>query len=288
MISPRSSRVRFCLAVLWLLTLAACSSAVAAPTAVPTPPPTPTPEWVRPGWELVWHDEFDGSEIDSNSWTHEIGGDGWGNGEAQYYSDDPKNAYIEDGFLIIQALEENIHAKRFSSARLTTRGKVEVMYGRIEARIKLPVGQGLWPAFWMLGTDLDAVGWPYAGEIDIMENIGSEPTLIHGTVHGPRYSGADGVGMSKRLSGGRQYADDFHLFAIEWEENQIRWYMDDQMYSQITPAAVPGDWVFNHPFFLIVNLAVGGQWPGYPDGTATFPQQMKVDYIRVYQKSNGK
>ena len=160
-------------------------------------------------------------------------------------------------------------------------------YGRIEARIQISTGQGMWPAFWMLGNDLDEVGWPFAGEIDIMENIGSEPSVIHGTVHGPRYFGANGVGAAKRLPGGAQYTDDFHIFAIEWEEDEIRWYMDDQMYSKLTPNAVPGEWVYNHPFFIIVNLAVGGEWPGYPDDTTTFPQTMKIDYIRIYEKSTG-
>lgn len=273
--------------VLTLLSLVGCSVLTAAPTPIPTPMPTTTPEWIVDGWELVWQDEFDDPTINSDYWTHEIGGHGWGNGEAQYYSDTPKNSFIEDGFLIIQALKENVHAKRFTSARLTTQDKVEVEYGRIEARIQIPTGQGIWPAFWMLGDDLDSVGWPYAGEIDIMENIGSEPSVIHGTVHGPLYSGADGVGAAKRLSGGARYTDDFHIFAIEWEEDEIRWYMDDQMYSKLTPTAVPGEWVYDHPFFIIINVAVGGAWPGYPDDTTTFPQTMKIDYIRIYEKSTA-
>ncbi|WP_420628151.1 glycoside hydrolase family 16 protein [Candidatus Leptofilum sp.] len=274
--------------LLFLLT-AACGANAAAPTATepPTPAATPTPDWMLEGWNLVWQDEFDGETIDSDNWTHEVGGHGWGNGEAQYYSDDPKNSYIEDGVLVIQALQENVSGKLYTSARLSTQGKVEVAYGRIEARIQIPVGQSLWPAFWMLGNDIDQVGWPFCGEIDIMENIGSEPSVIHGTVHGPRYFGANGVGMAKRLSGGAQYTDEFHIFAIEWEEDEIRWYMDGQMYQKLTPAAVPGDWVFNHPFFIIVNLAVGGEWPGYPDGTTTFPQIMKIDYVRIYEKADA-
>ncbi|MEZ4594226.1 MAG: glycoside hydrolase family 16 protein [Chloroflexota bacterium] len=267
-----------------LLLLAACSVATAEPTPTATPAPTPTPDWVRAGWNLVWQDEFDGPDIDTANWTHEVGGHGWGNGEAQYYSDDPKNSYIEDGVLVIQALKENVSGKLYTSARLSSQGKVEVQYGRIEARIQIPVGQSLWPAFWMLGTNIDEVGWPFCGEIDIMENIGSEPSLIHGTVHGPRYSGGDGVGTSRRLPGGARYTDNFHVFAIEWEEDEIRWYVDDQMYQKLTPTAVPGEWVYNHQFYIILNLAVGGEWPGYPDGTATFPQTMKVDYVRIYEK----
>lgn len=273
--------------VLVALTLA-CAALPAEPTPAPTatPAPTVTPAWVRPGWELVWQDEFDGPEINDEYWTHEVGGSGWGNGEAQYYTDDPRNAFIEDGFLVIQALEENKLGKRFTSARLMTRDKVEVAYGRIEARIQIPYGQGVWPAFWMLGANLDRKGWPHNGEIDIMENIGSEPGIIHGTVHGPGYAGGDGVGGSKRLTGNGRYADDFHVFAIEWEEEEIRWYVDGEEYFRLTPAAVPGEWVYDHPFFLILNVAVGGRWPGYPDETTTFPQMMKVDYVRIYKRGS--
>jgi len=278
---------------LLLLCLPACAAPPAAPSPTPTAvpptavPPTPTPNLARSGWELVWHDEFDGPEINDAYWTREVGGHGWGNGEGQYYTDSADNAFIEDGKLVIQALEQNLLGKRYTSARLMTRGKVEVEYGRIEARIQIPYGQGLWPAFWMLGANIDRIGWPHNGEIDIMENIGSEPFRIHGTVHGPGYSGGNGVGGSKRLPDGGLYADDFHLFAIEWEEEEIRWYMDDEEYFRITPASVPGDWVYDHPFFIILNVAVGGRWPGHPDETTTFPQTMKVDYVRVYERAAG-
>ncbi len=275
------------LSVMVLLLVGGCATVASEPTAVPTPAPTPTPEWAREGWELVWQDEFEGDDINLDYWSHEIGGNGWGNAEAQYYSNDPKNSFIEDGYLVIQALEEKVGGKLYSSARLITRDKVEVEYGRVEARIQIPYGEGIWPAFWMLGNNLGRKGWPDAGEIDIMENIGREPALIHGTVHGPGYAGGDGVGGSKRLSGGGRYADDFHIFAIEWEEEEIRWYMDEQMYFKITPDAVPGDWVYDHPFYIILNVAVGGRWPGYPDDTTTFPQTMKVDYVRIYQPAAG-
>lgn len=271
---------------LLLLMVMGCSTAPPPPDPTPTPEPSPTPEWAREGWELVWQDEFEGDDINLDYWTHEIGGNGWGNAEAQYYSNDAKNSFIEDGYLVIQALEEKVGGKLYSSARLITRDKVEVAYGRVEARIQIPYGEGIWPAFWMLGNNLGRKGWPDAGEIDIMENIGREPAMIHGTVHGPGYAGGDGVGGSKRLSGGGRYADEFHIFAIEWEEEEIRWYMDEQMYFKITPAAVPGDWVYDHPFYIILNVAVGGRWPGYPDDTTTFPQTMKVDYVRVYEKVN--
>ncbi|MDX1665274.1 MAG: family 16 glycosylhydrolase [Candidatus Promineifilaceae bacterium] len=281
--------------LLWgalLLLASACTTSVAEPappeptyTPAPThtPAPTATPDPQRPGWELLWHDEFDEPDIDEAFWTREVGGHGWGNGEAQYYTDRADNASIEDGYLVIRALEENMLGKRFTSARLMTRDKVEVAYGRIEARIQLPHGQGLWPAFWMLGANLDRKGWPHNGEIDIVENRGSEPYTVHGTVHGPGYSGGDGIGGSYRLIGGERYADDFHVFAIEWAEEEIRWYVDDEEYFRLTPEMVPGEWVYDHPFFIILNVAVGGRWPGYPDETTTFPQTMKVDYVRVYK-----
>ncbi len=277
--------------ILLLLFLAACAKTPAASPSTPIPPtattvpPTPTPDLTRPGWELIWHDEFDGPEINPDYWTREVGGHGWGNGEGQYYTDAPENAFIADGHLVIQALEQNYLGKRYTSARLMTQNKVEMAYGRIEARIQIPYGQGLWPAFWMLGANIDRIGWPHNGEIDIMENIGSEPFRIHGTVHGPGYSGGNGVGGSKRLPGGARYADDFHVFAIEWKEEEIRWYMDDEEYFRITPASVPGEWVYDHPFFIILNVAVGGRWPGPPDDTTTFPQTMKVDYLRIYERA---
>lgn len=278
--------------ILLLFFLAACTApadVAPAETAVPPTatavPPTPTSDLTRAGWELVWHDEFDGPEINDAYWTREVGGHGWGNGEGQYYTDAPENAFIADGYLVIQALEQNYLGKRYTSARLKTQNKVEVEYGRVEARIQIPYGQGLWPAFWMLGANIDRTGWPHNGEIDIMENIGSEPFRIHGTVHGPGYSGGSGVGGSKRLPGGGRYADNFHVFAIEWEEDEIRWFVDDAEYFRITPASLPGDWVYDHPFFLILNVAVGGRWPGPPDATTTFPQTMKVDYVRVYQRT---
>ncbi|MCA9994319.1 MAG: glycoside hydrolase family 16 protein [Anaerolineales bacterium] len=163
-----------------------------------------------------------------------------------------------------------------------TEGLKEFAYGRIEARIKVPHGNGLWPAFWALGNDIGQVGWPQSGELDIMEHIGREPANLYGTVHGPGYSGANGVGGSYTMPSG-SLSDNFHIFAVEWETNAIRWYIDGINYMTVTPNDVPGDWVFDHPFFLILNVAVGGNWPGSPDGTTVFPQQMLVDYVRVYQ-----
>jgi beta-glucanase (GH16 family) len=254
------------------------------PTLAPTPTPIPTPIGYLEGWTLVWQDEFDGPEINPDNWTHETGGHGWGNGESQYYTDSADNSFIEDGNLVIQALEQNVMGKLFTSARLMTKGKVEQQYGRIEARIQIPTGKGIWPAFWMLGNDFPEISWPRSGEIDIMENIGSEPGVVHGTLHGPGYSGANGVGASYRLPDRRPFHTDFHVYAIEWEPQEIRWYVDDALYNTITPDDLPGDWVYDHPFFLLLNVAVGGNWPGYPDQTTQFPQRMLVDYVRIYER----
>lgn len=277
-------RARFVLllAVTALLLAVACTAAAPpAPTPTTSPPPTPTPEWVRAGWDLVWQDEFNGPELDRNNWTPEIGGTGWGNNELQFYTDRPENVRIEDGQLVIEARDEFFIPRNYTSARLKTEGLHAFQYGRIEARIQIPRGQGIWPAFWMLGNT--AGNWPHIGEIDIMENIGSEPNIVHGTVHGPNYSGGEGVGASA-IDPGAAYADDFRIYAVEWEAEQIRWYVDDRNYFTLEPDGVPGDWVFDdHPFYLLLNVAVGGRWPGSPDETTQFPQQMRVDYVRVYR-----
>lgn len=242
------------------------------------------PEPASP-WLLVWSDEFDGDSINAENWTYDIGGTGWGNAELQYYTDRPENARLEDGELVIEARweEERIQGREYTSARLKTQGLQTWTYGRIEARMQIPTGQGIWPAFWMLGEDITTVSWPGCGEIDIMENIGSEPKIVHGTVHGPGYSGANGVGNAYPHPEGAAFADDFHVYAIEWEPEEIRWYVDDEHYGTVTIDDVPGEWVYDHPFFIILNVAVGGRWPGYPDETTVFPQQLRIDYVRVYE-----
>ena len=236
---------------------------------------------------LVWSDEFnqpDGSAPDPAKWGCELGGHGWGNNEMEYYTDRTNNVRVEDGKLVIEARQENLGGKKYSSGRLLTKGKASWTYGRFEARIKIPRGQGIWPAFWMLGTNIDSVGWPGCGEIDIMENIGKEPGTVHGTVHGPGYSGANAIGGPVSLPGGAAFADDFHIYAIECEPDHITWLVDGKPYFTVTPASLPKNarWVFNEPKFVLLNLAVGGYWPGYPDGTTHFPQRMMVDYVRVY------
>jgi len=255
---------------------------------------------------LVWSDEFDGPAgtlPDPSVWLPEIGDGtangipGWGNAERQTYTDDPANVSLDgDGHLVIRALETGGDAPpcyygapcEYTSARIITQGTLELTYGRIEARIALPYGQGVWPAFWTLGSNIAEVGWPESGEIDIMEHIGREPSTVHGTIHGPGYSGGGGIGRSVTLPDGATFAGTFHVFAIDWEPGRITWLLDGVPYSTLTPADLPPgrNWVFDAPHFLILNLAIGGLWPGYPDDTTVFPQTMLVDYVRVYQRAD--
>jgi len=276
--------------ILFVITVSLFALGACAGGESPFAEPTPTLE----NWELVWSDEFngpDGSPVDETKWTHQTGGNGWGNAELEYYTDRIENSYIENpsgknGVLVIKAIKEKYEGLNYTSARLITSKKFEPTYGRFEARAQIPYGQGIWPAIWMLGT---GGKWPSAGEIDIMENIGKEPNIIHGTVHGPGYSGAKGPGGPFELPEGQRFADKFHTYAIEWEPNVIRWYMDNQLYFTLTPADLPPgtDWVYDHPFYLLMNVAVGGGWPGRPDETTKFPQTMKVDFVRVYARPGG-
>jgi beta-glucanase (GH16 family) len=235
-------------------------------------------------WKLVWSDEFAGPMLDESKWTFDVGGLGWGNAEMQFYTSRPENVCIEDGHLVIEAREETLDINEYTSARLKTLGKVSWTYGRFEGRMRIPRGQGIWPAFWLLGENFEQYKWPDCGEIDIMENIGREPSKVHGTIHGPRYSGGEGPTAVYELGSGA-FADDFHVFAVEWERDEIRWYVDGKHYNTIKRGDVPGPWVFDKPFFMILNVAVGGNWPGDPDDTSTFPQEMLVDYVRVYQRA---
>jgi beta-glucanase (GH16 family) len=260
------------------------------PTSTPIATPVPVPVTVEDGWELVWSDEFEGETINSDNWTYDIGGWGWGNGEAQYYTDRPENARVENGLLVVEARQERFEDSYYTSARLLTQGLQAFQYGRIEARLKVPSGAGLWPAFWMLGNDFsrdpDAPlesNWPHVGEIDIMEYVGREPDLIMGTAHGPGYAGAGGLGRWNRQD--YAIADDFHTYAVEWEEDEIRWFYDGEHYYTLTPEVV-GDreWVFNKEFFVILNLAIGGQFAGTIGLDTQFPANLYVDYVRVYQR----
>jgi beta-glucanase (GH16 family) len=277
---------RFSRAVVLALTLTTCEGDDTRPRS------TPPAEWT-----LAWSDEFDGpagGPVDGTKWVAETGGHGWGNKERQYYTARAENVSLDGtGHLVITARAEP-HAASFTcwygtcgytSARLKTQGRFAQRYGRFEARIRVPRGQGIWPAFWMLGTDIDDVGWPRSGEIDVMENIGREPAIVHGTMHGPGYSGASSIGGAHTLASG-SFADDYHVFAVEWMPGEIRWLVDDTEYRRSTPASLPAGatWVFDHPFFMLLNVAVGGEWPGDPDASTQFPQQMLVDYVRVYAR----
>ncbi len=271
--------------------VSAASLLVTRGAGVPSCPPQPG----NGPWVLSWSDEFDapdGSAPDPAKWSLLVSGNGEGNHELEYYTNRPQNAYIQNGNLVIVALKETYTGpdgtRDYTSARLSTVGFRQV-YGRIEARIKLPRGQGMWPAFWMLGQNIPQVGWPRCGEIDIMENVGYEPSTVHGTIHGPGYSGKAGISAPYSLSGG-SFADDYHLFAVEWEPGAARFYVDGILYATFTPSNLPPgkQWVLDgHPFRIILNLAVGGDWPGPPDNTTVFPQTMLVDYVRVYEKAGG-
>jgi len=249
------------------------------------------------GWNLAWSDEFngpDGSQVDSSKWVMETGGGGWGNDELEYYTTRPQNSFVHDGNLVIKALEEKYTgadgvSRNYTSARLKSQGKFSQKYGRFEARIKIPKGQGIWPAFWMMGEDIDKVQWPTCGEIDIMENIGKEPAIVHGTIHGPGYSGDHGISAAFSFPTEQRFADDYHVYAVEWEPETIRFYVDDHLYATRTPADLPkgSKWVYDHPFFILLNVAVGGGWPGNPDATSVFPQMMLVDYVRVLSRANS-
>jgi beta-glucanase (GH16 family) len=246
-------------------------------------------------WSLTWSDEFssaDGSAPDSAKWTYDLGGNGWGNQELETYTSRPQNVQIQKGNLVITALQESFTgtdgiARNYTSTRLKTQSLFTQAYGRFEARIKIPKGQGLWPAFWMLGNDITQNGWPKCGEIDIMENIGREPGINHGSLHAPSSAAATSdLTSTISLPAGQNYSDDFHLYAVEWEPGTVRFYVDANNYATFAQSQWPagGQWVFDHPFFIILNVAVGGSWPGSPDATTQFPQQMLVDYVRVYSK----
>ena len=237
------------------------------------------------GMTLIWQDEFSGSELNENDWNYEIGtgANGWGNNELQYYRRD--NTEVAQGYLFITAKQETFGGRNYTSSRLTTQNKFDFQYGRVDIRAALPKGQGIWPALWMLGADFNTVGWPGCGEIDIMEMIGGgdgRDDTVHGTCH---WQGNDNnhalYGGSKTLSTGYLY-DEFHVFSITWDNNSIEWYLDGNQYHNISTSPADLD-EFRDDFFLIFNVAVGGNWPGSPNATTQFPQRMIVDYVRVFQ-----
>ncbi|MDX3326401.1 ricin-type beta-trefoil lectin domain protein [Streptomyces sp. NPDC057067] len=290
MSSPRSPR-RLVLSLVMALGLASLVTVPAQSAPAPVTPPA-----AAAAAAVTFSDDFDGpagSAVNGSKWQIETG-DNVNNHERQYYTAGNNNAALDgQGNLVITARKDNpgnyqcwYGRCEYTSARLNTAGKFTTTYGRVEARMKIPRGQGIWPAFWMLGNDIGQVGWPNSGEIDIMENVGFEPGTVHGTLHGPGYSGSGGIGAGYSLPGGQAFADAFHTFAVDWSPNSITWTVDGNVYQRRTPADLGGrQWVFDKPFFVILNLAVGGYWPGDPDASTSFPQQLLVDYVRVSSDS---
>ncbi len=238
------------------------------------------------GWELVWEEQFNGEAgqpLNRERWTYDIG-TGWGNAQLEYDTDRTENVSTDgNGNLAIVAREETYEGQPYTSGRINTSQSFSQRQGRFEARIRLPRGQGIWPAFWLLGSNFGTVGWPECGEIDILEYRGQEPRVIHGSLHGPGYSG--GSAMTRRfVRESTAFDQGFHIFAVEWTEGRVTWLVDDVRYFTMSADDVPGRrWVFNHPFFIILNVAVGGSFVGSPDETTTFPQTMLVDWVRVYR-----
>ncbi len=225
-------------------------------------------------YQLVWSDEFDKPTIDTSVWNFEIDGNGGGNHEQEYYQ--RNNATIENGNLIITAKKESVGSHNYTSSRITTQGKKEFEYGRIEARIKIPVGQGFWPAFWMLGSNINSVGWPKCGETDIMEHINTD-SLIYGTLHW------DNNGHVQSGDTITSTPSEYHVYSVEWDKNTIRWFIDSTQYHEVNITTNSTE-EFHQPFFILLNFAVGGDWPGQTINDNLLPAKMYVDYVRVYQK----
>lgn len=252
-------------------------------------------------WELTWSDEFDGAEgdlPDASKWGFDIGtgANGWGNNELQYYTNSPDNIATDgNGNLVITAKKQNLNGSQYTSARIKTKNIFNQAYGRFEARLQTPYGQGLWPAFWLLGSNIqtddelpddpNTVAWPQCGEIDIMELRGQKPSIANCALHGPGYSGANSVSGSYSLTNDR-FDVGFHTFAVEWDVDKIDFYVDGFLYKRLAKGDVTGEWVYNHPFFMILNVAVGGSYLGNPNSGTPFPQKMTIDYVRVYQLVN--
>jgi beta-glucanase (GH16 family) len=228
-------------------------------------------------WNLIWSDEFSGNSLDLNHWSYEFGGGGWGNNELVYYTNHPDNISVSSGTLKIVATRENPGPMEYQSARIISKDKFSFQYGKVEARMRLPLGQGLWPAFWMMGQNIDQVDWPSCGEIDIMEHVNSEP-LIHGTVHW-NHGGHTSIGDTHGVD-----VSEYHIYGAIWDEESIDFYVDGVIYFSFP--LVSGNQsanTFDQPVFLLLNMAIGGNFPGSPDATTVFPAQMEVDYVRVFQ-----
>jgi beta-glucanase (GH16 family) len=238
------------------------------------------------GYSLVWKDDFDGPALDQSAWSFENGDGcpnvcGWGNNELEYYR--PENLSFQEGKMIIEARPEAFGGKNYTSTKILTRGKKVFKFGRIDIRAKLPRGKGIWPAFWLLPQNNTFGGWPRSGELDLMELVGHEPGKVYGTLHFGPGPGSTQIGKNYSLPSGT-FNDEFHVFSIEWKQDQIKWLVDGNVYGTANKADFgTNNYPFNEDFFLIFNLAVGGNWPGSPDATTSFPQWLIVDYVRVYQ-----
>ena len=236
-----------------------------------------------PGMTLAWSDEFTTNYINTNNWSYDTGGSGWGNNELEYYTNSNKNAYTTGGYLVIEARKETMGTNNYTSARMISKDKKTFTYGRIDFRAKLPKGQGVWPALWMLGNNIGTTPWPACGEIDIMELLGHEPQKTYGTIHwGAAGGGSTHIGGNYSLSS-LTFNDKFHLFSLKWEADKMTFLIDDVPFFTANKSQVNGNYPFDKPFFFIMNVAVGGNWPGNPDATTVFPQRMIVDYVRVFQ-----
>lgn len=241
-------------------------------------------------WTLVWSDEFNDKVVtkpNASNWSYDIGTgtDGWGNQELQYYTDRLDVVSVAgDGNLKIVAKKESLGGRDYISGRIISKNKVTQQYGRIEARIKTPSGPGIWPAFWMLGQNIDSVQWPNCGEIDILEQKGQQPNTILSSIHGAGYSGGNSITKSYSLMNDR-FDNDFHVYAVEWYQDRLDFFVDDYLYHRIEKSTVleKGTWSFDQPFYIILNLAVGGNLVGYPNVNTSFPQTMQIDYVRVYK-----
>lgn len=238
------------------------------------------------GYKLVWDDEFNGKKLNSNDWNYETGGGGWGNNELEYYTSRPQNVFLSCGNLIIEARKEDYGNNHYTSARITTQGKKEFTYGRIDIRAKLPVAHGMWPALWMLGSDISNVGWPTCGETDIMELVGSNPKQVVGSLHWKKADGSEATYNNAYTLASEDFSQHFHVFSLIWSKDSLQILVDDKPYVNASRKDLTdGVYPFDNPFFLIFNVAVGGNWPGPPDSSTHFPQRMFVDYVRVFQKN---
>jgi beta-glucanase (GH16 family) len=254
------------------LSLVSCSKSAKLGEGVNIPPPVVTKDTTpAPVYSLVWSDEFDEATVDTSKWNFETGGGGWGNAEQEYYQ--AKNATIANGNLVITVKQESVGGENYTSTRMTTQNRVTPTYGRIEARIKLPVAQGMWPAFWMLGNNINTVSWPTCGEIDIMEHI-NQDSLIHGSLHW------NGGNTSQQTV---STPSNYHVYAVEWDSKQVRFYVDSTKYDTEPTSSVQA---FQLPFFIILNVAAGGNWPGQNIDNSKLPMSMYVDYVRVYKQTN--